>query len=95
MDEYTKEIYDKMTDLFNKHGMQYSKSKLAYDKLTWARTYLETHGNKPTDTFFIDLLVEAIGDMIDDMNKADAEKSPEQQLVDKIASTLAPSLQQQ
>lgn len=69
MDEDTKKAYDTLTKFFTEKNLQYGAAAKAYDMLTEARAYLESHGNKCTDAAFVRYLLEATGDLIDNVNR--------------------------
>lgn len=69
MDEDTKKAYDTLTKFFTEKNLRYVATAKAYDMLTEARAYLESHGNKCTDATFVRYLLVAIGELIDDVNR--------------------------
>lgn len=69
--QFDKRIYEEITDVFTKHGLQYRDAQVAYDKLTRLRSSMEWFGWRAGDTctrHFVEALVEIIQDMAEAMN---------------------------
>ena len=70
--EYDKFAYDRLTEVFTKHGLQYRDAPEAYDLLTWIRSGFEGWYYGPgmaCSRSFVDSLLEAIGLLADAMNR--------------------------
>lgn len=68
---FDKKIYDEITDVFTKHGLQYRDAQAAYDKLTGLRASMEGRFGPPgysCTKFFVETLVEVIQDLSEAMN---------------------------
>ena len=78
---FDKKVYDSITDVFTKHGLQYRDAKVAYDKLTGLRASMEGRWGPPgysCTRFFVETLVEVIQDLADALNAMRKEKADEQ-----------------
>lgn len=77
---FDKKIYDSITDVFTKHGLQYRDAQVAYDKLTGIRASMEGFSvpGYSCKRYFVENLVEVIQDLADAMNAMRKEKTDEQ-----------------
>lgn len=78
--EFDGKIYNEITDVFTKHGLQYREAKVAYDKLTEIRASMERFSppGYSCTRYFVEGLVEVIQDLADALNAIRKEKSDEQ-----------------
>lgn len=77
--EFDRKIYNEITDVFTKHGLQYRDAKVAYDKLTELRASMEGFSvpGYSCREYFVENLVEVIQDLADALNAMRKEKSDE------------------
>lgn len=78
--EFDRKIYDEITDVFTKHGLQYRDAQAAYDKLTGIRASMEGFSvpGYSCKRYFVENLVEVIQDLADALNAVRKEKADEQ-----------------
>jgi hypothetical protein len=78
--EFDRKIYNDITDVFTKHGLQYRDAQAAYDKLTGIRASMEGFSvpGYSCKRYFVENLVEVIQDLADAMNAMRKGKSDEQ-----------------
>lgn len=78
--EFDRKIYNDITDVFTKHGLQYRDAKVAYDKLTGIRSSMEGFSvpGYACKRYFVENLVEVIQDLADALNAKWKEKADEQ-----------------
>lgn len=77
--EFDRKIYNDITDVFTKHGLQYRDAQVAYDKLTGIRASMEGFSTPgySCKRYFVENLVEVIQDLADALNAMRKEKPDE------------------